>query len=100
MVYEKILEALLISINVSVFSTLISLAVSLPLGAIIAIKTFNGKSIIIACIHALTSIPPVCAGLIVYLIISRSGPLGWTGLLYTPIAMIIAQSIIIIPINC
>ena len=96
--YEKILEALIISLNVSVFSTLISLVVSLPLGAIIAIKTFYGRSILIACIHALTSIPPVCAGLIVYLIISRSGPLGWTGLLYTPTAMIIAQSLIIIPI--
>ena len=72
--------------------------VSLPLGAIIAIKIFYGRSILIACIHALTSIPPVCAGLIVYLIISRSGPLGWTGLLYTPTAMIIAQSLIIIPI--
>ena len=98
MAYEKILEALIISLNVSIFSTLISLLVSLPLGAIIAIKIFYGRSILIACIHALTSIPPVCAGLIVYLIISRSGPLGWTGLLYTPAAMIIAQSLIIIPI--
>lgn len=98
MAYEKILEALIISLNVSIFSTLISLLVSLPLGAIIAIKIFYGRSILIACIHALTSIPPVCAGLIVYLIISRSGPLGWTGLLYTPTAMIIAQSLIIIPI--
>ena len=98
MAYEKILEALIISLNVSIFSTLISLLVSLPLGAIIAIKIFYGRSILIACIHALTSIPPVCAGLIVYLIISRSGPLGCTGLLYTPTAMIIAQSLIIIPI--
>ena len=98
MAYEKILEALIISLNVSIFSTLISLLVSLPLGAIIAIKIFYGRSILIACIHALTSIPPVCAGLIVYLIRSRSGPLGWTGLLYTPTAMIIAQSLIIIPI--
>ena len=98
MAYEKILEALIISLNVSIFSTLISLLVSLPLGAIIAIKIFYGRSILIACIHALTSIPPVCAGLIVYLIISRSGPLGWTGLLYTPTAMITAQSLIIIPI--
>ena len=55
MAYEKILEALIISLNVSIFSTLISLLVSLPLGAIIAIKIFYGRSILIACIHALTS---------------------------------------------
>ena len=64
----------------------------------IGINSFRGRQVIVACIHALTSIPPVCAGLLVYLFISRSGPLGWTGILYTPLAMIVAQSIIIIPI--
>lgn len=96
--YEKVFEALIISLNVSIISTIISLIISLLIGCLIAIKSFHGKKIIIASINALTSIPPVCAGLIVYLLISRSGPLGWTGILYTPMAMIIAQTFIIVPI--
>ena len=97
-VLDRVFEAVLISLNVSVGSTLISLMISLPIGVMIGINNFYGRQFIVACIHALTSIPPVCAGLLVYLFISRTGPLGWTGILYTPIAMIIAQSIIIIPI--
>ena len=97
-VLERVVEALIISLNVSIGSTLISLMISLPVGVMIGINSFRGRQVIVACIHALTSIPPVCAGLLVYLFISRSGPLGWTGILYTPLAMIVAQSIIIIPI--
>ena len=95
---EKIFEAVFISLHVSVFATVASLIVSLPLGTILAIKTFPIKNVILAIINALTAIPPVCAGLLCYLIVSRSGPLGWTGILYTPIAMMIAQFIIITPI--
>ncbi|MDC0861962.1 ABC transporter permease [Alphaproteobacteria bacterium] len=97
-VLDRVAEALIISLNVSIGSTLISLMISLPVGVMIGINSFRGRQVIVACIHALTSIPPVCAGLLVYLFISRSGPLGWTGILYTPLAMIVAQSIIIIPI--
>ncbi len=97
-VLERVVEALIISLNVSIGSTLISLVISLPFGVMIGINNFRGRQFLVACIHALTSIPPVCAGLLVYLFISRSGPLGWTGILYTPLAMIVAQSIIIIPI--
>ena len=97
-VLDRVAEALIISLNVSIGSTLISLIISLPVGVMIGINSFRGRQVIVACIHALTSIPPVCAGLLVYLFISRSGPLGWTGILYTPLAMIVAQSIIIIPI--
>lgn len=97
-VLDRVVEALIISLNVSIGSTLISLMISLPVGVIIGINNFRGRQFLVASIHALTSIPPVCAGLLVYLFISRSGPLGWTGILYTPLAMIVAQSIIIIPI--
>jgi tungstate transport system permease protein len=71
---------------------------SLFLGYLIAINKFYLKKTLIAFLASLTSIPPVCAGLIVYLLISRSGPLGWMEILYTPSAMIIAQFFIIFPI--
>ena len=95
---EKIFEAVLISLHVSIFATIVGLLVSLPLGTILAIKNFPLKNIVLATVNALTAIPPVCAGLLCYLLVSRSGPFGWMGILYTPIAMMIAQFIIITPI--
>ena len=95
---EKIFEAVFISLHVSIFATIVSLLVSVPLGTFLAIKKFPLKKVILAIVNAMTAIPPVCAGLICYLIISRSGPLGWMGILYTPTAMMIAQFIIITPI--
>jgi len=95
---EKFFEAIFISLYVSIFSTLASLCISLPFGVILAIKKFPLKNIIISIINALTAIPPVCAGLLCYIIISRTGPFGWMGILYTPIAMMVAQFIIITPI--
>ncbi len=68
------------------------------MGYWIAINSFRLKKIIVSVLGSLTSIPPVCAGLLVYLLISRSGPLGWMEILYTPTAMIIAQFVIILPI--
>ena len=95
---EKIFEAIFISLHVSIFATIASLLVSWPLGTILAIKNFPLKNLILAIVNALTAIPPVCAGLVCYLIVSRSGPLGWMGILYTPTAMMLAQFIIITPI--
>jgi len=95
---EKIFEAIFISLHVSIFATIASLLVSWPLGTILAIKNFPLKNVILAIVNALTAIPPVCAGLVCYLIVSRSGPLGWMGILYTPTAMMLAQFIIITPI--
>lgn len=94
----KILEAITISLHVSIISTLFAFIFSISLGYLIATRTFSLKKYIVSVLGSLTSIPPVCAGLVVYLIISRSGPLGWMELLYTPVAMIIAQFIIIFPI--
>ena len=93
-----IFEAIFISLQVSVIATIISLLISLPISFILAIKNFHLKNIVLTIINSLTAIPPVCAGLVCYLIVSRTGPLGWMGILYTPIAMIIAQFIIITPI--
>ena len=95
---SKVFEAISISLHVSFVSTLSAFLLSIFFGYLIATKKFILKKYIVSVLGSLTSIPPVCAGLIVYLIISRSGPLGWMELLYTPSAMIIAQFIIIFPI--
>ena len=95
---SKVFEAISISLHVSFVSTLFAFLLSIFFGYLIATKKFIIKKYVVSVLGSLTSIPPVCAGLIVYLIISRSGPLGWMELLYTPSAMIIAQFIIIFPI--
>ena len=92
---ESIFQALYISLYVSCTATIIGFLFSFPIAVIIIIKKFRLKKLLITTINALTAIPPVCAGLLCYLIVSRTGPFGWMGILYTPTAMIIAQFIII-----
>ena len=91
-------EILLLSMKVSFLSLLLSCLVGLPLGTYLAIKNFWGRDTVLIMFNAMMGLPPVVVGLIVYLLISRSGPFGWLGFLYTPTAMIIAQMILIIPI--
>ena len=91
-------EILLLSMKVSFLSLLLSCLVGLPLGTYLAIKNFWGRDTVLIIFNAMMGLPPVVVGLIVYLLISRSGPFGWLGVLYTPTAMIIAQMILIIPI--
>ncbi|MDC1194882.1 ABC transporter permease, partial [Pseudomonadota bacterium] len=91
-------EILLLSLKVSCFSLFFSCLVGLPLGTFLAIRNFWGRDIILIFFNTMMGLPPVVVGLIVYLLISRSGPFGWLGILYTPTAMIIAQMILIIPI--
>ena len=91
-------EILLLSMKVSFLSLLLSCLVGLPIGTYLAIKNFWGRNTILIIFNAMMGLPPVVVGLIVYLLISRSGPFGWLGVLYTPSAMIIAQMILIIPI--
>ena len=91
-------EILLLSLKVSCFSLFFSCLLGLPLGTFLAIKNFWGRDIILIFFNTMMGLPPVVVGLIVYLLISRSGPFGWLGILYTPTAMIIAQMILIIPI--
>jgi tungstate transport system permease protein len=91
-------EILLLSLKVSFFSLFSSCLLGLPLGTFLAIKNFWGRDIVLIFFNTMMGLPPVVVGLIVYLLISRSGPFGWLGILYTPTAMIIAQMILIIPI--
>ena len=95
---RDLIEILYLSAKVSLLSLLISCIIGFPLGAFLAICKFPFRNIVIACLNSLMGLPPVVVGLIVYLYLSRSGPFGFLGLLYTPSAMIIAQSILIIPI--
>jgi len=95
---RDLIEILYLSTKVSLLSLLISCIIGFPIGAFLAICKFPFRNIVIACLNSLMGLPPVVVGLIVYLYLSRSGPFGFLGLLYTPSAMIIAQSILIIPI--
>src|SRR6185437_13959981 len=87
-----------LSIAISLTSTLCSAAIGLPLGAAVAIARFPGRGPVIVALNAAMGLPPVVVGLLVYLLLSRAGPLGEFGLLFTPTAMVIAQTVLIAPI--
>lgn len=93
-----LLEIVNLSLKVSLLAVAFAAAIGLPLGALLAIHKFPGRNAIIILSNALMGLPPVVVGLLVYLMISNSGPLGVMQLLYTPTAMIIAQTILITPI--
>lgn len=93
-----LIEIVWLSIRVSFSAVLIATLVGLPLGAAVVLFRFPGRKVIIVLLNALMGMPPVVIGLIVYLLLSRSGPLGVMGLLFTPTAMIIAQFLLITPI--
>lgn len=86
------------SLYVTLTATAIASVIGLPLGAWLAVTRFPGRRYVIAVLNALMGLPPVVVGLIVYILLSRSGPFGVLGLLFTPTAMIIAQVIIITPL--
>jgi len=88
----------LLSLRVSVTAVLLAAAIGLPLGAALALARFPGRRVVIILINSLMGLPPVVVGLVVYLLLSRSGPFGEFGLLFTPTAMIIAQCILVTPI--
>ncbi|KUJ79989.1 ABC transporter permease [Ruegeria profundi] len=88
----------LLSLKVSLFAVLISALIGMPLGAALAVARFPGRRVLIVLMNALMGLPPVVVGLLVYLMLSRSGPLGVLELLYTPTAMIIAQVVLVTPI--
>jgi tungstate transport system permease protein len=83
---------------VSLVATAIATAIGLPLGAVLAISDFRGRRAIVVLINAFFGLPPVVVGLVLYLALSRSGPLGFLGLLFTPAAMVVAQVVLAIPI--
>ncbi|MEM0946625.1 MAG: ABC transporter permease [Pseudomonadota bacterium] len=86
------------SLYVTLTATAIASAIGLPLGAWLAVNRFRARRTVIAVLNALMGLPPVVVGLFVYVLLSRSGPFGVFGLLFTPTAMIIAQVIIVTPI--
>ena len=94
----ELIEITLRSLRITVSALLIASAIALPLGALLAVRRFRFRRIVIAILNALMGLPPVVVGLCVYIILSRSGPLGVLGLLFTPSAMVIAQVIIIVPL--
>ena len=95
---SNLLEIILLSLKVPLSSTFISAILGIYIGTMVSIRNFPGKNAIIILLNSFMGLPPVVVGLFVYLMISRAGPLGIFGLLYTPTAMIIAQSILITPI--
>lgn len=92
--YEVVNLSLMVSLSAVFFAALIGI----PLGSLLATINFRGKSAVIIMVNALMGLPPVVVGLMIYLLLSRSGPFGVFGLLYTPTAMIIAQTVLITPI--
>jgi tungstate transport system permease protein len=87
-----------LSLQVSLTAVAAATLIGLPLGALIAIARFPGREAAIVALNALMGLPPVVVGLVVYLLLSRAGPLGEFGLLFTPTAMVIAQTVLIAPI--
>ena len=87
-----------LSLIVSVSATLLASVIGLPLGALLALVRFPGRAAIVIILNAFMGLPPVVVGLAVYVLLSRSGPLGFLGLLFTPQAMILAQAVLVTPI--
>lgn len=87
-----------LSMAVSLTASLLAFAIGAPLGSALSVYRFPGRSALIVIANALLGLPPVVVGLVVYLLLSRSGPLGSFGILFSPTAMVIAQSLLALPI--
>ena len=95
---SQLLEIILLSLRVSLTAVAVACLIGMPLGAALAIGRFPGRPALLVLVNALMGQPPVVVGLVIYLLLSNAGPLGWLQLLYTPTAMIIAQIVLITPI--
>ena len=91
-------EIVMLSLRVSIGAVAIGAIIGLPLGAAVALYRFPGRTVVVVTLNALMGLPPVVVGLIVYLLLSRAGPFGVFGLLFTPTAMIVAQVVLVTPI--
>jgi len=94
----RLLDIVALSLRVSLSAVMLAALVGLPLGAALALWHFPGHSLLVVILNALMGLPPVVAGLSVYLLLSRAGPLGELGLLFTPTAMVVAQLVLVLPI--
>ena len=95
---RALLQIVLLSLGVSLAAVVLATLIGLPLGAAVAVARFPGRQAVLVVMNALMGLPPVVVGLVVYLLLSRAGPLGPLGLLFTPPAMVIAQTLLIFPI--
>ena len=93
-----LIQIILLSLRVSLVAVGLACLIGMPLGALLAIARFPGRGALIVLVNALMGLPPVVVGLLVYLLLSSSGPLGMLQLLYTPTAMIVAQTVLVTPI--
>lgn len=94
----ELLGIILLSLKVSGLALLLATLLGLPAGAVLGLTRFRGRGIVVSTVNTFMGLPPVVVGLFVYLLLSRRGPLGMLGLLYTPTAMVIAQTILAAPI--
>jgi len=97
---SELSQIILLTLQMAAFSTAISTVIGVPLGVLVGLYRFRGKRLLMRILNTLMGLPPVLAGLIVYFILSRSGPLGTLKLLYTLQAMVTAQVVLITPIVC
>lgn len=95
---RELFGIILLSLTVSGTALALSTLIGLPLGAVVGLTRFSGRGAVVSVVNTLMGLPPVVVGLFVYLLLSRRGPLGFLGLLYSPSAMIIAQTILALPI--
>ncbi|MDA9493913.1 ABC transporter permease [Bradyrhizobium sp. CCBAU 11361] len=95
---SELMGIVALSVRVSLTASIVALLIGAPFGALLAIARFRGRQVIIVLTNALLGLPPVVVGLALYLLLSRSGPLGAAGLLFTPAAMVIAQTLLATPI--
>jgi len=95
---ETLTEIVVLSLRVSLTAVAIAAVIGLPVGAALALFKFRGRTFLVVVLNALMGLPPVIVGLIVYLLLSRAGPFGVLGLLFTPAAMIVAQVLLVTPI--
>ena len=95
----ELMSIISLSLTVSMTAVATSLLLGLPLGAILAAYRFPGRTPLIVISNTFLGMPPVVIGLLIYLLISRAGPFGFLGILYTPAAMMIAQTVLVLPIS-
>jgi tungstate transport system permease protein len=93
-----LVEIVRLSLLVSLSAVALAAVIGMPIGALVALVRFPGRAVVVVLLNAMMGLPPVVVGLAVYLLLSRSGPLGAFGILFTPIAMVIVQTVLIVPI--
>ena len=94
---RNLIEIVALSLKVSLSAVLFATLLALPIGAAVAVARFPGRRAVIVVMNALLGLPSVVVGLVVYLLLSRAGPLGAWGILFTPVAIVIAQTLLVIP---